>query len=65
MVTTLYFTHPSRIGKSEDEMGGTRNTQGRDEKYIRLFWLENPKVREYFEELGEDGRIILEWTLRE
>jgi hypothetical protein len=46
-------------------MGGTHNTHGRDEKYIQLFWLENPKVREYFEDLGEDGRIIIEWILRE
>jgi hypothetical protein len=65
MVTTLYFAHPSRIGKSEDEIGGTVNTHGRDEKYIKLFWLENPKVRVNLEDVAEDGRIILEWMLGE
>jgi hypothetical protein len=27
------------------------------------FWLENPKRRGHSEDLGVDGRIILEWIL--
>jgi hypothetical protein len=30
----------------------------------RKFWLENLKGRDYFEDLGVGGRIILEWILR-
>jgi hypothetical protein len=29
----------------------------------RVFWLENLKRREYLENLGVDGRKILEWIL--
>jgi hypothetical protein len=29
------------------------------------FWLEDPKARDHWEELGVGGRIILRWTLRE
>ena len=28
------------------------------------FWWENLKERDYFEDLGLDGRIILRWILR-
>jgi hypothetical protein len=28
-----------------------------------IFWLENLKGRDCFEDLGIDGRIILEWIL--
>jgi len=28
------------------------------------FWLENLKRRDHLEELGVDGRIILEWILK-
>jgi hypothetical protein len=28
------------------------------------FWLENMKGRDYSEDLGIDGRIILNWILR-
>jgi hypothetical protein len=27
------------------------------------FWLGGPKLRDHFEDLGVDGRIILKWTL--
>jgi hypothetical protein len=25
------------------------------------FWSEDPKIKDHFEDLGVDGRIILEW----
>jgi hypothetical protein len=28
-----------------------------------IFWLENVKGRDHSEDIGVDGRIILEWTL--
>jgi hypothetical protein len=28
-----------------------------------VVWLENPKGRDHSEDLGVDGRIILEWIL--
>jgi hypothetical protein len=28
-----------------------------------IFWLENVKGRDCFEDLGIDGRILLEWIL--
>jgi hypothetical protein len=41
------------------EMGGQCNTHGRDEMYTK-FWLENLKERDHSEDLGADGKIILE-----
>jgi hypothetical protein len=29
----------------------------------RIFWLKNPKGRDYSEDLGVDGKIILDWVL--
>jgi hypothetical protein len=46
----------------EDEMGGKCSTHVRDEKFMEL--LENLRGRDYSEDLGVDGKIILEWTLR-
>jgi hypothetical protein len=40
-------------------MGGTFNMHGRDE----IFWLENLKGRDHSEDLGIDGKIILQWIL--
>jgi len=36
---------------------------GRDEKFIQILWLENLKERDDLEDLGIDGKIILEWIL--
>jgi hypothetical protein len=41
-------------------MGGTCRTHGRDEKCIQYFCLKNLKG-DHSEDLGVDGRIILEW----
>jgi hypothetical protein len=30
----------------------------------KLFWLENLMGRDHLEDLGVDGKIILEWILR-
>jgi hypothetical protein len=30
---------------------------------MHTFWTENPKGRDYFEDQGIDGKIILEWIL--
>jgi hypothetical protein len=44
----------------ENEMGGACSTNGRDEKCVQKFWSENLKGRDHLEDLGVDGRIILE-----
>jgi len=41
-------------------MGGSCSTHGRDEKCMQNL-LENLKGRNHSEDLGEDGRKILEW----
>jgi len=33
-------------------------------KNALIFWLEIPKGRDYLEDLGIDGKIILEWVSR-
>jgi hypothetical protein len=40
-------------------MGGAHCTHGRDEMQ-KLFWLENLKGKDHSEDLGVDGKIILE-----
>jgi hypothetical protein len=47
----------------EDEMGGTCSTPGTDEEIHRVVWLENMKGRKHLEDLGVNGRIILERML--
>jgi hypothetical protein len=42
---------------------GACNTHGKEEKYMQNFWLQNLKGRNNVEELGIDGKIILEWIL--
>jgi hypothetical protein len=32
-------------------------------KMLTIFWLENLKGRVYLEDVGVDGKIILEWIL--
>jgi len=46
-----------------DGIGGTLSTHKRDDKCIQYFGLENPKRRGHLEDLGLDGKIILEWML--
>jgi hypothetical protein len=41
-------------------MGGSCSTNGRGDMRTK-FWSENLKRREHLEDLGADGRIILEW----
>jgi hypothetical protein len=37
---------------------------GRDERCMHtIFWLENLKGRDHMEDLGTDGKILLEWIL--
>jgi hypothetical protein len=61
------YTSPDVIKSDqikEDEKGVTCSTHGRHEKYIRpRFWLENLYGRDHLEELGVDGKIILEYIL--
>jgi hypothetical protein len=45
-------------------MSGTCNTDGRDEKCIQYFGWKT-SVEEHSEDLGVNGRIIVEWILRE
>jgi hypothetical protein len=42
-------------------MGGVCTKYGKDEKCIQNFGEKNLKVRDHLEDLGIDGRIILEW----
>jgi len=44
-------------------MGGACNTHERFEKWIKKFWSENLKGRNHSEDLGIDGKIILERIL--
>jgi hypothetical protein len=44
-----------KLGEDIAHMGETRN--------VVTFWLENMKGREHVEDLGVDGRIILECVL--
>jgi len=44
----------------EHEMGGTCSTDEKDEKTHTIFWLENLKGRDHLQDLGVDGKIILE-----
>jgi hypothetical protein len=43
-------------------MGGACSTDGRDEMHT-IFWLENLTGRDHLEDLGVDGKIILEWIV--
>jgi hypothetical protein len=43
-------------------MGRACSMHERGEMHI-IFWSENPKGRECLEDLGVDGRVILEWIL--
>jgi hypothetical protein len=43
-------------------MGGTYSTRGRDEKCIQIL-VGKSEVGDHSEDLGVDGRIILEWIL--
>jgi hypothetical protein len=38
------------------------HASGREKVFTR-FWLGDPKARDYWEDLGVGGRIILRWTL--
>jgi hypothetical protein len=42
-------------------MGGTCSTRGRNEKC--LVWVGSLMGRDHLEDLGVDGRIVLEWIL--
>jgi hypothetical protein len=44
-------------------MGGTCSAYGVDEKFGRIFWLENLKGRDHSEDIGVGVRIILKWIL--
>jgi hypothetical protein len=45
----------------EDEMGGHVVRMGEMRMHTK-FWSENLKGRDYSEDLGVDGKMILEWT---
>jgi len=45
----------------EDEMGRTHSTYGRDEKSVQNFLVETLKGRGHAEDLGIDGKVILDW----
>ena len=47
----------------KDEMGGACSTMGRGEMYVGLWWG-NLRERDYLEDSGVDGRIILRWIFR-
>jgi len=51
------------FNKIKDEMGRACGMHGTREMHT-IFWLENLKGRDHFEDLGTDGRIILKWILK-
>jgi hypothetical protein len=44
-------------------MGGTCSTHERGKKKHIKFWLKNLKGRDHSDDLGVDGKILLEWIL--
>jgi hypothetical protein len=44
-------------------VGGTYGTHGGRGEVSTGFWLEGPKVRDHWEDLGVGRRIPLSWTL--
>ena len=55
--------HRQLLGQqSENEMGRTCSTYGRD--VYTGFWWGSPREREYLEDPGVDGRIILRRIFR-
>jgi len=46
-------------------MGGSCSTSGRNLNCITKFWSENLNGSDHSEDLAVDGKIILEWILRE
>jgi len=44
-------------------MGGSCSMHGEIGAYTK-FWSEDPKGRDHSEDVGVDGRIILEWILK-
>jgi hypothetical protein len=48
---------------NEDEMGGACSTHGKDMHTVLLFG--NLKGRDHLEDVGIDGKVILEWILGE
>jgi hypothetical protein len=51
-----------RVIKSRKMDGRACSTHGRDKNAYRIF-IGNLKGREFSEDLGVDGRVILEWML--
>jgi hypothetical protein len=47
----------------KDEMSQACSTHGSNEMYTE-FWSGNLKGRDHMEDLGVDGRIIIEWVLK-
>jgi hypothetical protein len=45
-------------------VGGACSTYGRNEKCVEIFFSENVKGKNIFEDLSVDERIILKWVLK-
>jgi len=56
-----FITYTLRLTKTRGMRWASHIACTGEMKMQTKFWLENLKERHHFEDLGKDGRIILEW----
>ena len=58
---TVLLSNHSGVKIKNNEMGGARGTYGRQEMPTEIWWGD-PRERDRSEDVGVDGRVILNWT---